>query len=104
MHNRNGNIYNNNNDTVSKQNIARGRLNKIKYGTDIRFATLNIRGIKRLGKREKIEHWMNKQKILILLLQETHVNQNVREIRKTIPGFLQGTQRKTGEKTTQKRE
>ena len=33
---------------------------------------------------------MKTQKILILLLQETHVNQNVREIRKNYIWFLAG--------------
>merc|ERR1711924_92408 len=62
------------------------------------MGTLNIRGIKRIGKREKIEHWMNKKGIYILLLQETHVNQNVREIRKHYTWFFAGDTDKNGGK------
>ena len=47
---------------------------KIKYGRKTRFATYNIRGIKRIGKREKIEYWILKNKIDILALQETKCN------------------------------
>ena len=37
---------------------------KLKYGTIIMFATLNCRGVRRIGKWEKIEYWM---KIMILV-------------------------------------
>ena len=35
---------------------------KLKSGTKIKMASVNIQGIKRLGKREKIEFWMTKMK------------------------------------------
>ena len=41
---------------------------------------------------------MNKQKVLVLLLQETHVNQNVREIRKNYTWFFAGDTEKNGGK------
>ena len=46
------NIKNSNDDSIN-QTIAFRKLTKIKYGTPIKIATLNLRGIKRLGKREK---------------------------------------------------
>ena len=73
-----------NENTQETQQTTKQQLTKLKYGTVINFGTLNIRGIKRLGKREKVEHWMKNRNVKILLLQETHVNQNVREIRKKL--------------------
>ena len=57
----------------------------------MKFATLNIQGIKRLGKREKVKYWMKKNNVNILLLQETHVNMNVREQRKHFTWFFAGS-------------
>ena len=47
------NQENNNNNETTNKTIAFNCLIKLKYGTEIKMATLNIRGIKRLGKREK---------------------------------------------------
>ena len=47
-------------------------------GKTTKFATLNIRGIKKPGVREEIESWMSDKQIDILCLQETRNNKNSR--------------------------
>ena len=36
---------------------------KMKYGTKLKFATPNVQGSIRVAKREKVEYWMDKQKL-----------------------------------------
>ena len=57
-------------------------------GKTTKFATLNIRGIKKPGVREETDLWMSEKQIDILCLQETRNNQNSRETMKTTHGFL----------------
>ena len=59
-------------------------------GTLYKVAIHNIKGIKKLGKRELIETWANQNDIDILLLQETYVNQTARETRKDYTYFFSG--------------
>ena len=44
----------------------------------LRLATLNLCGLKQVGKREEVERWMNKQNIDILCAQETHAPSTAR--------------------------
>ena len=57
-------------------------------GKTTKFATLNVRGIKKPGVREEIEAWMAEKQIDILCLQETRNSQNSRESMKNTHGFL----------------
>jgi len=61
-----------------------------KLGKKLRITTLNIRGTNKLGVREEIVHWMNDNRIDILLLQETKSSQNKREIRKEHTWYFSG--------------
>ena len=63
---------------------------KILLGKTTKFATLNIRGIKKPGVREEIEYWMTEKEIDILCLQETRNKQNSRESRKSFTWFFSG--------------
>ena len=46
-----------------------------------RAATTNIRGLKKLGKRELLETWAEHRNLDIVLIQETHINQTAMERR-----------------------
>ena len=63
---------------------------KQRLGKTTKFATLNIRGVKKPGLREEIDMWMAKNEIDILCLQETRNNQNSRETRKNYTWFFSG--------------
>ena len=63
---------------------------KISLETEITCSTVNIRGMKRAGKREEVEQYMRRQQIKLLLLQETHINCNARESRKHFTWFFSG--------------
>ena len=58
----------------------------------IRIATLNLRGLKQVGKREEVERWMDQHSIDILAAQETHTSQNSREKRKDYTWFMNGSE------------
>ena len=58
-----------------------------KYDT-IRIATLNVHGLKKLGERQVVEHWMLTKGIDILCLQETHINISHAENSKKAYGTL----------------
>ena len=47
---------------------------KIDNNNKIRGATINIRGLNALGKRQEIEKWATKQKLGFVCLQETKIN------------------------------
>ena len=55
---------------------------QIIYNKTIKIATINIKGMKRLGLREMVEYWMMKNEIDILAIQETQINTNNKEARK----------------------
>jgi exonuclease III len=59
-------------------------------GKTTKFATLNIRGIKKPGVREEIDSWMSEKQIDILCLQETRNNQNSRETMKNYTWLFSG--------------
>ena len=61
---------------------------KQRLGKTTKFATLNIRGVKKPGLREEIDMWMAKNEIDILCLQETRNNQNSRETMKNYTCFV----------------
>ena len=52
---------------------------KMAAGTTIKIATLNVRGMKQIGKREEIEKWMEAEGIEILGMQEPHITKNTKE-------------------------
>ena len=58
----------------------------------VRIATLNVRGMKQLGKREQIEAWMDRDNIDLLAIQETHLNTSHEERRKCYTWFFSGEQ------------
>ena len=64
--------------------------------TNENIATLNLRGLKQVGKREEVEMWMNKQNIDIPCAQETHAALNSKETRKEYTWYLNGNA--TGER------
>ena len=53
----------------------------------------------RPGKREEVEGWMKKHNIRIMVLQETYVKQNTREVRKGFTWYFSG-ENKTGREWT----
>ena len=53
---------------------------KIRLNTKIRIATLNVRGLIIGGKRNEIETYMKHKDIDIMLRQETHIGDDIREI------------------------
>ena len=53
------------------------------YRRRVEFASLNVQGIRKQGKREEIEKWMKKHDIAILAVQETHMATYCKETRKT---------------------
>ena len=63
---------------------------KLKYAEKVRIGTLSTRGIKQIGKREKVETWMEQNNIMILALQETHIASNTREEREQYTWFFSG--------------
>ena len=63
---------------------------KIRYATTLKIATLNVKGMKRMGKREEVEVWMKDNYVQILALQETYIGQNAREARKGYTCFFSG--------------
>ena len=63
---------------------------KIKLGTELRIATLNIRGTNKLGVREEVDQWMKDNNIGILAIQETKSAQNKRENRKDYTWYFSG--------------
>ncbi len=63
---------------------------KMKYGKIIRIATLSAHGMKRVGKREEIEAWMKRKGIHILVIQETAIEQDSREIRGEYTWYFSG--------------
>eukprot|EP00959_Pyramimonas_sp_CCMP1952_P092713 1940222-Pyramimonas_sp.AAC.1 len=62
-------------------------------GTSLGIATLNARGMRQAGKREKFESWMKAKNIHILALQETHISQNSKESRNECTWFFSGEER-----------
>ena len=58
----------------------------------MRIATLNIKGIIKIGKRELIEKWMKRNNIDILAVQETHAKTDHQEKVNIIIDILQVTQ------------
>jgi len=63
---------------------------KLELGKKQNIATLNIRGVKKVGVREEVEKWMKKHSIKVLALQETRNSQNTRETRKGHTWFFSG--------------
>ena len=63
---------------------------KLKLGTTFKIATLNIKGMKRIGAREELEQWMKEEDIKILALQETRINTNSREARGSYTWYFSG--------------
>ena len=68
------------------QDIDKKRL----YGKIMKIATINVKGLKRLGMREMKEYWMKKNNIDILVLQETQIKQNTKENRKDHTWYFSG--------------
>ena len=68
-------------------NFINSRKEKITPDTRIKVATYNVRGMIRAGKREMLELWASKEKIDIILIQETHINQAGVEKRKNYTIF-----------------
>ena len=66
------------------------KLEKIKLGTELHIATLNVRGTNKLGKGEQVDDWMTDNKIDILALQETKCSENKRENRKDHTWYFRG--------------
>ena len=60
------------------------------YNKTIKIATINIKGMKRLGLREMVEYWMMKNGIDILAIQETQINTNNKEARKHHTWYVSG--------------
>ena len=56
---------------------------RLKLGEHYRIATINIRGIKKAGKFTELKQCLDLKRIDILLIQETHVGDEVREQFKT---------------------
>ena len=71
----------------------------IEYGRQLRAGTLNIRGLKKAGKRELVETWMKENQIDILMLQETHIAQNSREDRKEYIWYFSGSEQAAKQST-----
>ena len=67
---------------------------RIGYEQEIKFATLNCRGLKEIVKRQVIERWMGKERVDILMLQETHMGENQVEERKSLHGITARKQRR----------
>ncbi len=63
---------------------------KMKYGNRYRIATINVHGMKRIGKREEVEAWMKRKGIHVLVLQETAIDTNSREIRGEYTWYFSG--------------
>ena len=59
-----------NNPTQAKAQEPRRATEKIKYGKKLKIATLNVRGLKKPGKREEVEQWMKRNEAMIACLQE----------------------------------
>ena len=57
---------------------------------DTNIASLNVRGIRKLGKRQDIENYMTNKQIPIMCIQETHNGGNAREIRKQYSWYFSG--------------
>ena len=55
------------------------RMPRLKLGKHYRIATINIRGIKKAGKRTELEQYIDFKRIDILVIQETHVGDEIRE-------------------------
>ncbi len=54
---------------------------KWQYASQIKFATINIQGIKQEGKRQETVKWMRMNKLDLALLQETHMEYGTMEQR-----------------------
>ncbi len=63
---------------------------KMKYGKRYRIATLNVHGMKRIGKREEVEEWMKRKGIHILVIQETATDKDSREMRGEYTWYFSG--------------
>lgn len=63
---------------------------KLELNREIRIATLNVRGLKKLGKRIEIEYYMKDNRIDIMTIQETHLGEDTREVRKHYSWFFSG--------------
>jgi exonuclease III len=72
---------------------------RLKLGITFKIATLNIRGLMRLGAREEIVTWMKENDIMILALQETRINTNSKEARGSYTWYLSGEGGKTKNQT-----
>ena len=60
------------------------------YNKTIKIATINIKGMKRLGLREMVEYLMMENEIDILAIQETQTNINKKEARKHHTWYFSG--------------
>jgi len=56
-----------------------------------RIATLNVKSMKRLGKREEIEYWMITKDIQAVILQETQIDSNSQERKRSVHWFFSGS-------------
>ena len=54
------------------------------------YATCNVTGVNKKGKRQEIEIWMKKKDISILAIQETFVKYNTKEGRREYCWYLSG--------------
>ena len=60
------------------------------YNEQLDAASLNVRVMKRLGKREEIEKWIKEKNMKILALQETHIAEDTCEIRDEYSWYFSG--------------
>ena len=49
---------------------------------------MNMVTAKESGKREMVEKWMKEHEVVILAIQETKINQNIKEARKEYTWFF----------------
>lgn len=61
---------------------------KFMQGTNFQIAALNITGTNTVGVSDGVERWMKARYIRILALQESKVNQNIKESRDNAHGSL----------------
>ena len=72
---------------------------RLKLGITFKIATLNIRGLMRIGAREEVETWMKANDVKILAIQETRINTNSKEARGSYTWYLSGEGGKTKDQT-----